>query len=44
MLARDLAAYQDIYDNELGALPGVQRLTSTLVMKRIGADRTVPIL
>jgi DNA-binding Lrp family transcriptional regulator len=44
VLARDLVAYQNIYDNELGALPGVQRLTSTLVMKRIGADQTVPIL
>jgi DNA-binding Lrp family transcriptional regulator len=43
VLARDLAAYQDIYDNELGAMPGVQRLTSTMVMKRIGADGTVPI-
>lgn len=44
VLARDLVAYQDIDDNELGALPGVQRLTWTLVMKRIWADRTVPIL
>ncbi|BBY60944.1 Lrp/AsnC ligand binding domain-containing protein [Mycolicibacterium sarraceniae] len=44
VLARDLAGYQNIYDNELGALPGVQRLTSTLVMKRIGVDRSVPIL
>lgn len=44
VLAQDLAAYQDIYDTELGALPGVQRLTSTMVMKLIGADRTVPIL
>ena len=44
VLARDLVAYQDIDDNELGALPGVQRLTWTLVMRRIGADRTVPIL
>lgn len=33
----------DFYDNELGALPGVRRLMSTLVMKRIGSDRSVPI-
>ncbi|WP_243841665.1 Lrp/AsnC ligand binding domain-containing protein [Mycobacterium sp. DL592] len=43
VLAHDLLAYQNIYDNGLGALPGVQRLTSTLVMKRIGSDRSVPI-
>ncbi len=42
VLARDLTAYQEFYDQVLGALPGVQRLTSTLVMKRIGTERTVP--
>ena len=31
----DLAAYQRLYDERLGALPGVQRLTSTLVMKEV---------
>jgi DNA-binding Lrp family transcriptional regulator len=43
VLARDLTAYQEFYDQALGALPGVQRLTSTLVMKRIGTERTVPL-
>jgi DNA-binding Lrp family transcriptional regulator len=43
VLARDLTAYQEFYDQVLGALPGVQRLTSTLVMKRIGTERTVPL-
>ncbi len=43
VLARDLTAYQEFYDQVLGTLPGVQRLTSTLVMKRIGAERTVPL-
>lgn len=43
VLARDLAAYQEFYDSKLVGLPGVQRLTSTLVMKRIGEDRTVPL-
>lgn len=43
ILTRDLAAYQRLYDHALGALPGVQRLTSTLVMKRIGAERTIPL-
>jgi DNA-binding Lrp family transcriptional regulator len=43
VLARDLTAYQEFYDQVLGALPGVQRLTSTLVMKRIGAQRSIPL-
>jgi DNA-binding Lrp family transcriptional regulator len=43
VVARDLAAYQDLYDTQLGTLPGVQRLTSTMVMKRIGSDGTIPI-
>ncbi|QCU77220.1 Lrp/AsnC family transcriptional regulator [Citricoccus sp. SGAir0253] len=43
LLTRDLAAYQELYDSVLGSLPGVQRLTSTLVMKRLVSDRTVPI-
>lgn len=38
----DLAAYADLEDNVLAALPGVQRLTSTLVMKQVVADRPVP--
>jgi len=44
VLARDLSAYQEFYDRELGALPGVQRLTSTMVMKRVGTERSIPIL
>jgi len=43
ILVRDLNAYQEFYDRELGDLPGVQRLTSTMVMKRVGAERTVPV-
>ena len=39
---RDLAAYADLEDDTLSALPGVQRLTSTLVMKQVVADRPVP--
>ena len=34
-----LAAYQALRDEKLAALPGVQRLTSTIVMKRVVADR-----
>ena len=35
----DLAAYQVLRDEKLGTLPGVQRLNSTIVMKRIVDDR-----
>lgn len=43
VVAVDLAAYQRIYDEHLGALPGVQRLTSTLVMKEVVHDRGLPL-
>jgi DNA-binding Lrp family transcriptional regulator len=39
----DLAAYQILRDEKLAALPGVQRLTSTIVMKRVVEDRPFPI-
>src|SRR5690606_3647786 len=35
VVAADLAAYQRLYDERLATLPGVQRLTSTLVMKHV---------
>ena len=38
----DLAAYQALRDEKLAILPGVQRLTSTIVMKRIVDDRPYP--
>jgi len=38
----DLAAYQALRDEKLATLPGVQRLTSTIVMKRIVEDRPYP--
>jgi DNA-binding Lrp family transcriptional regulator len=43
VLTRDLASYQELYDVSLASMPSVQRLTSTLVMKRIGGSRTVPL-
>jgi DNA-binding Lrp family transcriptional regulator len=39
----DLAAYQALRDDKLSALPGVQRLSSTIVMKRIVEDRPYPV-
>jgi DNA-binding Lrp family transcriptional regulator len=35
----DIASYQVLRDAKLATLPGVQRLTSTIVMRRIVADR-----
>ena len=43
VLTRDLTAYQQLYDSTISGLPGVRRSTSTMVMKQIGPDRTVPI-
>lgn len=43
VVAADLAAYQRLYDEQLAELPGVQRLTSTLVMKDVVRDRGVPL-
>ncbi|MEW1583494.1 Lrp/AsnC family transcriptional regulator [Streptomyces microflavus] len=39
---KDLAAFQQLYDQQLARLPGVQRLTSTLVMKNVIDDRPLP--
>ncbi|MEU2561936.1 Lrp/AsnC family transcriptional regulator [Streptomyces longispororuber] len=38
----DLAAFQRLYDEQLAILPGVHRLTSTLVMKHVVDDRPLP--
>ncbi|MFJ6628936.1 MULTISPECIES: Lrp/AsnC family transcriptional regulator [unclassified Streptomyces] len=38
----DLASFQELYDQQLARLPGVQRLTSTLVMKNVVQDRPLP--
>jgi DNA-binding Lrp family transcriptional regulator len=39
----DLAAYAALRDERLATLPGVQRITSTIVMKRIVDDRPLPL-
>ncbi|MEZ0070398.1 DNA-binding Lrp family transcriptional regulator [Streptacidiphilus sp. MAP12-20] len=38
----DLEAFQQLYDQQLARLPGVQRLTSTLVMKHVVNNRPLP--
>lgn len=43
VIACDLQAFQCLYDERLSALPGLQRLTSTLVMKNVVEDRPLPL-
>jgi DNA-binding Lrp family transcriptional regulator len=43
IITRDLPAYQQLYDNRLATLPGVQRLSSTLVMKSVVENRPLPL-
>lgn len=43
VITRDLPAFQKLYDERLSTLPNVQRLTSTLVMKRVIQDRSLPL-
>ncbi len=38
----DVDAYAELEDNVLAAIPGVQRLNSTLVMKQVVTDRAIP--
>ena len=43
VIAADLPAFQQLYDNRLATLPGVQRLSSTLVMKSVVENRALPL-
>jgi DNA-binding Lrp family transcriptional regulator len=43
VVTADLDRYAALRDETLSALPGVQRLTSTIVMKRIVEDRPLPL-
>lgn len=43
VVTADLPAFQRLYDEQLSKLPNVQRLTSTLVMKQVIADRQLPV-
>ncbi|GAA4641899.1 Lrp/AsnC family transcriptional regulator [Gordonia humi] len=42
-VAQDQSDYQTLYDEHLAALPGVQKLTSTLVMKSVVDGRALPL-
>jgi DNA-binding Lrp family transcriptional regulator len=43
VVAADLDAYRRLYDEQLASLRGVQRLTSTLVMKDLVGARGLPL-
>ncbi|MFN3075179.1 Lrp/AsnC family transcriptional regulator [Acinetobacter sp. TY1] len=43
VVVSDLANFQKLYDEKLSALPGVQRLTSTMVMKSVISNRLFPL-
>jgi len=43
VITHDLPDFQQVYDARLSTLPGVQRLSSTLVMKSIADNRPLPV-
>jgi DNA-binding Lrp family transcriptional regulator len=43
VVATDLNGYATLRDQKLATLPGVQRITSTIVMKRIVDNRPLPL-
>lgn len=43
VIATDLPGYQRFYDDQLTALPAVERLTSTLVMKNLKVNTGPPV-
>ncbi|MDH2428310.1 Lrp/AsnC family transcriptional regulator [Sphaerisporangium sp. TRM90804] len=43
IVTADLSAYQRLEDDVLAALPGVQRLNSTLIMKHVVNDGPLPV-
>lgn len=43
VIARDLPDFQRLYDDTLATLPGVQKLSSTLVMKTVSENRPLPL-
>ena len=43
VVTHDLNSFQKLYDEKLAALPSVQRLTSTMVMKNVISERNILI-
>ena len=43
IMTTNLASFQKLYDEKLSAIPSLQRLTSTIVMKDVVSGRLLPI-
>ncbi|AUI52007.1 Lrp/AsnC family transcriptional regulator [Arthrobacter crystallopoietes] len=43
VVAKDLRAFQKLYDDRISTLPGVEKLSSTLVMKSVVENRPLPL-
>ena len=43
VVAPDLAAYAAMRDTKIATLPGIHRITSTIVMKRVVDERPLPV-
>ena len=43
IMTTNLASFQKLYDEKLSAIPSIQRLTSTIVMKDVVSGRALPI-
>ena len=43
IMTTNLASFQKLYDEKLSAIPSIQRLTSTIVMKDVVSGRFLPI-
>ncbi|UOO89983.1 Lrp/AsnC family transcriptional regulator [Vitreoscilla massiliensis] len=43
IVTTNLASFQKLYDDKLAAIPSIQRLTSTIVMKDVVSGRALPI-
>jgi DNA-binding Lrp family transcriptional regulator len=43
VVTEDIGAYQRLRDEQLATLPGVHRLSSTIVMKRVVEERPLPL-
>ena len=43
IMTTNLASFQKLYDEQLSAIPSIQRLTSTIVMKDVVSGRALPI-
>jgi len=43
IVSKDLESFQKLYDQKLSMLPGIQHLTSTIVMKSVVKNRILPL-